>query len=266
MPTGPAARIGRSEAKERLLSAGRKLLADRGIGAAEMGVELADAIGESGVPKSSAYRLFSSETGTPQSNYTSELMRSLLEGGAHSDPDLGRDAALTVLAEHPGIFDDGSPLELAMVLRELVRQVSNANSAALIDSTSLRVYVTALASSVDPGPDPSPGSVEASLKASEAQEPPFIPLYKELTELFGLRLRLGWSWQMFDAVIASSTYGNALLHPFNEHVANIVRSTGPNGDDQQWTTTGIILEGTALIALEPNPRVTNAADLSSWLQ
>lgn len=259
-------RTSRDTAKEMLLTAGREMLAERGMGVAWIGVDLSEVIKSSGVPKSSAYRIFSAGAGTPQSNFTGELMGSLLEGGAHSDPDLTIAAAAAVLDEHPDLFDEGSPQELALVLRELIRRVANVNAAALVDSARLRVFVTALAAASDPGPNPKSGSVAASLMAAEQQEPPFIPLYRDFAGLFGLRLRPGWSWHMFDAVTTSSTYGQALRHRFNEHVANIVRPTGPNGENQRWTTTGITFEGAVLIALEPNPRVTNAADLSSWLQ
>ena len=226
MASNPTTRSRGADTKQAVLDSGLLLLHEHGIQASAIGVDLAEAIERAGVPKSSAYRLFTSETGNPQENFTAELVTALVVDGTHTDPKITFDAATTILAEHADLFETGTPRELADLLRQLIRVGTPVTVDALSENILFRAYVTALVSASRDVPRA--GSVEAALVKSETEESPFLQFYKELAELFGARLRPGWSWESLELVTSNASYGEALRKPFNESMNTITRRTGPN--------------------------------------
>ena len=247
-----------------VLAAGRDLLARPERQVVGLGVRLKDAIEHAGVPLSTGYRLFQSDTSEPQAVFTARLVRSLIERGDHTNPDRTLSAVEAVINEHQDVFDHGSSTELAVVLREAIRQGANANVAALAENISFRAYMIALAVAPTETED-DPDRLGAALAAAELQKSTYVDAYERLSALFGLRLRPTATWQQLDAVISSTAHGTALRSRYNPHVVDIMRPTGEGGELQRWNAVGITVEQLLLAFCEPNPRIKNPADTGSWL-
>lgn len=250
--------------KDAVLDAGRKLLVAQGPAATSgIDVKLKDAIVAADVPKTSAYRVFSDDEHSPQSMFSSELVRSLLTSGNHTDPAVTLDAAGEVLDAHVGSLAEGTDQDRAVVLRELVRVATSVNNAQLAESIDFRIFVVVLASCSGPGVQVDPSIIDTVI-GMEAEGSGFRTFYEELASLFGLQLRPGWTWSAFDAVATGASYGSALREGHNPHTP-IMRPTGPNGEDQEWSVVGVLLEGLILTATERAADAARSADLSTWL-
>ncbi len=251
------------EIRDTVLAAARELIRE-GSGIAPLNVDLSAAITAADVPRSSGYRAFGSDERSPQDEFVERLVESVIAGGVHSDPSHTLGAVNAVLDGVPDLFDTGSSAELATVFRELIRVVTLANIETLIEREEFRVYVSVLAMLSDRTVAET-SSLTAAVKRAEAQRSAFWTLYRDMADLFGLRLRPGWTWETFDAAVSTAGYGAALRHNVNPYVTSIVRNTGPDGAPQEWSAFGVAFEGIVLTAAEQNPRMKNGADLSIWL-
>lgn len=258
-----SSRLTSAQTRALLLAEGQRLLFDRGSNADPIGVELAQVIANSGVARSSAYRAFSDASLSPQEAYTTALAESLISTETHGDVEATTAAAFEVIGANTEIFDNGSPAELAVLLRQLIRAVVDANIAALQQSKLVWVYLAVLAS-VGQSKDPTNHPLTETLRSADRTEV-MARMYQDLAELFGLRLRPGWSWSRLDAAVSACVMGTGARMGLIDDLTGIMRDTGPNDELEEWSACGALVEGLLLVALEQNPRVRNAADLSLWI-
>lgn len=256
-------RLTADQSRELLLAEGHRILFERRVGADPIGVELSQVIAGTSVPRSSAYRAFKHDTLTPQEAFAEQLAESLISMETHGDTAATMAAALEMLASKPDIFDEGTPVELAHFLRQLIRVVITANLEALQRSKLVWVYLSALAA-VGQTDDPASHPLAATLRSAERTDE-MTRLYSDMAGLFGLRLRAGWTWSRFDAAVSACVMGVGARLGLVDDLAGIMRDTGEGGELEEWNACSSLVEGLLLVALEANPRVTNAADLSVWL-
>jgi len=259
----PSKRLSAAETRDLLVQEGHRLLLERGSNSDPIGVELSEAIANSEVPRSSAYRAFKHDTLSAQEAFTEALAMSLISAETHGDTEAVTTAALTLLASEPEIFDDGSPEELAVFLRKMIRVVISANIETLQRSKLVWVYLATLAS-VGQTPDPANHPLAPTLRSADRTDE-MVGLYRDLAELFGLRLRTGWTWSRLDAAVSACVMGTGARMGLVDDLSGIMRATGPGGEIEEWSACGALVEGLMMVALEPNPRVKNAADLRVWL-
>jgi len=101
-----------------LLTAGRELLEERGLAPGLGRVSLNDAIERSGIPRSSAYRLYSGGPG-PLESYRVALLSDVTSD--FLDRAERFEAVERTLLEHKSQIDNGDSAELATALREIIR-------------------------------------------------------------------------------------------------------------------------------------------------
>lgn len=245
---------------QQLLTAGRELLEERGLAPGLGRVSLNDAIERSGIPRSSAYRLFSGGPG-PLESYRIALL-----GDVTSDF-LDRaerfEAVERTLFEHKAAIDAEDPVELAAALREIIRVGVEENLLSWATSTEWKAVGSAVLAASS-----APGDHEEDLRMLQAGVLRLVrgvlPLYRDMAKLGGLRLRRGASWEEFARVTSAALEGVAMRHVVDAELLAIDRTTGPDGAQQTWNAGALIFESLFVSYFEADPNRVVSADLSTW--
>jgi hypothetical protein len=78
-------------------------------------------------------------------------------------------------------------------------------------------------------------------------------LLGRVMQVLGLRLRPPWTIRQFTMAVTAFSEGCSLRQRIDGGVEGIVRPTGPNGRDQEWTLFAAGLEALVHQFYEPNP-------------
>jgi hypothetical protein len=153
-----------------------------------------------------------------------------------------------------GTLDMTTPESRTRALREVCRIEGNASSAAIDQSTnwSLWISLVAMATST-PKPE-----MQARIKAALADG--YLSVTKFWSQNFialigvlGLRVRHPWSMDQLSTAAIAHAEGCALRQLTSDHVEMMIRSTGPNEEDQEWSPFAVGLEALVHQFLEPDP-------------
>lgn len=256
----PKKRLKAAESRRALLDAGLELLKLRGVAPGLDRVTLKEAIEVSGVPRSTAYRLYEGGKGQLE-----EFRADLLFDLDRAAPEVSIRSALDqVFADVEPLVASNDPVKLAQALREIVRVVVNAGTEAMVESVEWRVFMSSLAS-LGTGVDRDPQLAESFGAASHRFGDQFVELFDVLSNMFGIRTRDPLSTAELGVIIGAVAEGATLRQGVDSALGCIKRPTGPNGDLQNWNAAGVAVEGLLLSMTEPTPGAQVSADLSSWM-
>ncbi len=256
-------RLSSAEARDQLVAIGIELLSKRGLRMDPLGIELTEAIAASNVPRSSAYRAFKHETLSAQEAFAQAVSTCLISLNTHGDVTGTIEVAMEVISSRPDLLENGTKQELAFALRQLIRRSTDANVSGLEKSPLVWLYLGTLIA-VGQSDQPMDHPLVSTLRSPD-RIALMVNFYRDMLESFGLRLRSGWSYERLDAAISATMLGYGARMIVDPLLRNIMRPTGSDGEEEPWTMAAIAIEGLVLAAAEPNPRVVNAADLSSWI-
>jgi len=256
----PRKRLKAAESRRALLNAGLELLKSRGVAPGLDRVTLKDAIELSGVPRSTAYRLYEGGRGQLE-EYRADLLSDL-----DSSVDTGPTgmAIEQVLADVAPLIESHDPSKLASALREVIRVLAHTNVESVAQSLEWRVYMSSLAS-VGTGVEADAAMTEAFRLAAQQFGDRFVELFAELGSIFGLRPRDPLTLHDLGALVSSTIEGTALHQPVEPRLADMKRTTGVDGQLQSWSAAGIAIEGLVVSWFEPDPHANVSADLGSWI-
>ena len=255
----PRKRLKAAESRRALLDAGLELLKSRGVAPGLDRVTLKEAIELSGVPRSTAYRLYEGGKGQLE-EFRADLL-SDLDNSIDAAPTMA--AAEAVFAEVAPQIESGDPVQMAAALREVVRVIMNANMESVVSSLEWRVHMSSLAS-LGTGMEADPEMTEAFRATASEFGERFIEFYNQLSSAFGLRTRQPLTIHEFGVLASSIAEGIALRQHVDPRLASMKRATGPDGTLQSWNAAGIAIEGLLITWLEPDPAAVVSADLSTW--
>jgi AcrR family transcriptional regulator len=257
-------RQSRAETKSALLTAGVQILVERGLDAGLNPVTLNDAIRASDVPRASAYRLFAEEDADPQDAFRVKLVLSFVA----DDPlKPRREALVEIIADLLQELNGHSPAERASKLRQVVRQ-SLLGTRSLMAGDKGWAVVAPMWASTALSPNPSPEMVDSLRVWSRARTFTYLPIWKQLAADCGFRLRPGIDWLTFCTLVRSSAAMEWIGGANHPQLRRIQRPTGPDGALQDWSLSGIVVEGLLLSCIEPDPEaeVEVGVDARSWLE
>ena len=261
----PKDRFSADQAREAVLAAGRALLRERGLQPGFGNVTFNDAISRSGVPRGSAYRLWSlSDSRKPQDAFWDDLLVTTIASGSTNETETTHAVVDDYLSAQHDLVNNGTPADKAHILRETIRLGAEANIKSLAQSPEWYLQMASLASR-SLVPHPNPAIEEAHQEGNKVTTTRFIDLYRELGDLFGLRLRSNYTWEQFSTMAASAACGVSVHWMHNPWVVNIQRATGPDGQMKKWSGFGVLLEGLVFLCFEPIPEADNAADITIWV-
>lgn len=242
------------EARDEVIQAGLEILREQGLEPGLSRVTLNDSIAAAGVPRPSAYRVFTGPDLAPQDEFRAALLVSLVERfGATAQRSVG-----VVVGEGKAVLEMDDPVEAASVLREIVRVASLAEEEEMRTALGAGFSTSLIATAMDAEPDPA--TVEAFKTVFDSITDRYANAYGDVLKLFGLRAQPQTSLKQIAALIVQAA-DVTLLHNFGPFASRKMRPTGPGGEMQEWSTLGIVIEGYILTLLEPDPNVAFSADL-----
>jgi len=255
----PKKRLKAAESRRALLDAGLELLNSRGVAPGLDRVTLKEAIELSGVPRSTAYRLYEGGKGQLE-EYRADLLTDL-DNSIDDGPT--REAIEQVMLDVEPLIATKDPVKLAQALREVIRVVVNANMESVVRSVEWRVFMSSLAS-WGTGADTDPDMAAAFRAAAQDFGERFVEFFEIVGATFGLRTREPLQTKDFGLLVSSIIEGIALRQSVDSRLECMKRPTGPNGELQAWNAAGIAIEGLLVTWAEPRRDAEVSADLSTW--
>jgi len=237
------------EAREALLDAGWETLVERGLVPGLDRVTLHEAIERSGVPRTTAYRVFSGPDGALGAFRAALLDR--IQNGLDAQPSF--DLVAELLAESEAILASGDGAAKADLFREMVRIGFNDRLEKLSAEPSWRAYVSTVAAMQFEGEGEVPGSAAIGDR--------FVPLFEAMGDIFGFRPRQGLDWSTFASILVAAVDG-AALRMLEDPSFRRIDLTGDR--NRSWNGGSVIAMSMFLVWCEPDPGAESPADLHRW--
>lgn len=254
-----APRLSVRETRAALIDSGCQLFleprTDWGLGR----ISLGEAISRSAVSRASAYRAFSEDQADPQESFRLAVLlevisRTLIDTSVVGEVLAGLD---------PNEFENDAD-GMAAELREVIRRWTNLNFFANLDNELVRA-VDVVRSVVGLSPDPDPQILAAVQHALERSRIEFHPYLQAFSERYGLRPRPWTNLDQIQRMFVSITAMAMIEWTIDETTRVIMRPTGPDGEDREWSLNGTVIEGICLNMLEEDPEAELSADIQTWL-
>lgn len=252
------------DVRAKLVTAGTKLLRERG---AELGlsqITLSDTIAEAGVSRSTAYRSLAHQDLAPQAVLHQEVLTQLLgRYGKGTSTDAIATAVAHELERHAAVMTNGTVQERTVLLRSLIRIGANTSFTDLIESPE-RSLLTAVYGSLQSSPAPPDWRHEALRQGEANLTRMFSELYTGLIEMFDYAVQEPFTMDQLVALGASLVEGLAMRHGFNDQVTIVERATGPGGATEQWSLFAIAFEKLFVTICAPRNGENPFADLGAY--
>ena len=252
-------RLSSRETRAALIESGCELFVeartDWGLGR----ISLGEAISRADVSRASAYRVFGTSDKDPQDDFQLAVLLEVIQQTV---------VDTSIVGEVLSGLDSGAfgpePVGRAAELREVIRCWTNLNLDNNRQNELVRAFdVCRAVVSLSPNPDP---EILAALRhALERSKVEFEPYIQALAERYGVRPRPWTSLEQMQHVFIALTTMAMAEWEIDETTRTFMRPTGPKGEDQDWTLSGMLIESLCLIALEADPEAKVSADLTSWL-
>ena len=223
-------------------------------------ISFADAIELSGVPRASAYRAFSNSDADPQEAFRLTVLmetigRTLVDTSVVTEVLAGLDSSLY------GTDADGRAAEL----REVIRQSSQRSFDSNFASPHLRA-VEACRAVVSLSTNPNPQILEAVQQSLQRSQDEFRPYFEALKGAYGVRPKSWITLDQFQSIVIAAAGMAVVEWESTPDARSSMRPTGPDGQLQEWSLLGLIIEGICITTFETDPAATGGANLASWLQ
>ena len=151
-------------------------------------------------------------------------------------------------------LDLASPDARHRALREACRVEGNASSAAIDGSANWQLWIGVFALATSAGAP----ELRARIMTAIAAEYHSVTTYwsrnfAALFDLLGFRIRHPWTMDDFSTAAIAFAEGCALRQLATREVATVLRPTGPDGQDQEWSPYATGMEALVAQYLEPVP-------------
>jgi len=184
-----------------------------------------------------------------QADFQADVLVTIARGEARRAQVSG-ERVVALLAD----FDMGSAESRSLALREVCRSEGNASSAAIDDSANWQLWIGVIAMATSAAAP----ELQARIKAAIAEEYGSVTRFWSrnflaLAGLLGFRVRHPWTMDHFSTAAIAFAEGCALRQMASGDVGTVVRPTGPDGRDQEWSPYATGMEALVNQYLEPDP-------------
>jgi hypothetical protein len=164
------------------------------------------------------------------------------------------DETMQALAALLDTIDLSTAESRAGALRDLCRVAGAASADAIANSPNWSLWISVVAMATATTRPDQRRRVQAALHEGYAAVTKFWEeTYSALIELFGLRVRQPWTVRQFTMAVTAYSEGCSLRQRIDGTSEVIVRPTGPDGEDEDWTLFAVGLEALVQQFLEPDP-------------
>jgi hypothetical protein len=222
-------------------------------------ISLGDAIGRSEVSRASAYRAFADDKGEPQDAFRVAVLLEVISRTVIDTSIVGEVLSGLDPSEF-GSDADGRAAEL----REVIRCWTNRNLESSLENDLVRA-VDICRAVVGLSPEPDPDILDAIRHAIDRSRNEFVPYLEAMGGRYGVRPRQWTNFDQLQRIFIAVTAMAMVEWTLDETTRVMVRPTGPNGADREWSLSGTIIESICLLLIEPDPDADVPANLASWL-
>ena len=252
----PTRRSGQ-EIRTRLVEEGREILFTEGL-----------AVGSSNLTFKRVFERLEAKTGMRitnasvikriwenQADFQADVLVTIARDEARRAQGMGQ-RAITLL----GALDMTTPESRSRALREVCRVEGNASSTAIDQSTNWPLWIGVVGMATSTAEPERQARIKGALADGYLSVTRFwSENFIALANVLGLRVRLPWSMDQFSMAAIAFAEGCALRQLTNDHVEMMIRPTGPNGEDQEWSLYAVGMEALVHQFLEPDPEYTPPA-------
>ena len=188
-----------------------------------------------------------------QADFQADVLVSIAQDEGRPETDLTVQAVAALL---DGL--DLSTVEArARSLREVCRVGGAVSADAIANSTNWALWISVVAMATATALPDQRGRIQAALLQGYGSVTKFWEeTYTAVMQLVGLRVRQPWTLRQFTIAVTAYSEGCSLRQRIEGHTEVIVRPTGPNGEDQEWTLFAAGLEALVQQFFEPDPDFT----------
>jgi len=241
-----------AENRDLLLAAARRLLREQGLANPVHSVTLRAAYEAAGVPQQSAYRLYQGNDVPPQTAFRRDLLAHLLSGSPLSDFDATHTEVIDHITENYDVVtSSGTPYEMGVVFREMMRLATNAWVQAATESDGYVVLVTTAMATQGTDEEAPLSSILRQNAAPNLGV--FRSIHDAMTQLFGVRYKGGHTASGVIAMWHGMIHGHLIAGALDPSYSIVYRNTGLDGTPQPWTSVGLLCEALTVRAMEPDP-------------
>ena len=246
-------RLSRNELRDLFIEAGRGILREEGIGAG----------GDSLTFKRARERV-EAETGIRVTN-ASLIGRIWIDQFDYQTDVLAAAAADDSASEIADTLEDLAPVLMNMnpsseesrrsTMREVCRISTASNTRALRQSTDWLIWIGIWAITAVGGSPDRRSRIDAALEQSyQAVTERMEGIYQAGMDFIGYRVRPGLTVRQFTIAVAALAEGCVLRDRVDsKHMNGIIRPTGPDGEEQEWSLFGLALDALSSAFFELDP-------------
>lgn len=202
--------------RQALRAAAVRLLIERGLPLATSDISLTDAAREADVSRATAFRAYQDPVGDqrPRDRFSDDVLCHLAADLSNTDEAQYGSTILAILAvlAELGPVDQLSAAERERALVRVICVGADENYRQLVADQEWGLHTAILGTSVTR--PPSPQVHEALTASTAAAARRYRDLYRELAELFQMRLRPGYTYEQFAALAWFLIEGIALRHRY----------------------------------------------------
>jgi len=246
------ARRSRDELRNLLVETGRELLAEEGL-----------QTGSSNLTFKRVFDRVELKTGERITN--ASVIRRVWEHQAEFQADVlvavTRDqarpeaaATMEAMAAALSILDLSTAESRSDAVREVFRAGGNVNSSEIGESAVWPLWISVVAMSASAASPVERRRLSSSLSEGfDSVSRSWSDNFAVLMEVLGLRIRPNLTLEQFVSLVVALAQGCSLRTRTTDHNEMIVRPTGPNGEDQDWSLFALGLEALLHQFMEPDP-------------
>ncbi len=248
----------REELRATLLQAGREILYEEGL-----------ETGSNNLTFKRVFERVEAKTGLRVTN--ASVIRRVWENQADYQADVlvaiaqdeGRpeiDSTVQTVADLFAGLDLSTAQARAGALQEVCRLGGAASSAAIAESPNWSLWISVVAMATATNRPEQRRRVQAALlDGYESVSKFWEETYTGLMELLGLRLRQQSTIRQYTMAVTAYSEGCSLRQRVEGHLDTIIRPTGPDGEDEEWTLFAVGLEALVHQFFEPDPEAAATA-------
>ncbi|MEL6893627.1 MAG: hypothetical protein AAFP84_18690 [Actinomycetota bacterium] len=210
------------------------------------------------VPQQSAYRLYQGKDVPPQTAFHRDVLAHLLTDDPVSAFETTQHDVIAYLADQHETITSGTPYEMGVVFRELMRLSTNIWVRTAAESPGYRVLLT---TAVAVG-DGSQADASSLLRSTAVPFTMHRDVHDAVIEMFGLRYTSGHTAERVIEMWGGLVAGNLVSSAINPSSATFYRDTGPDGSPQAWTSVGLLCEALTVRVMEPDPNAARSMSLA----
>jgi hypothetical protein len=185
-----------------------------------------------------------------QSEFQAEVLVAIARDEGRTEVGNGADAIAAVLTD----LDLSTPESRMRSLREVCRVGGNATNVAIHESPNWPLWITVVSMATATTTPEQQARIKSALTDGyKSTYEDRTKLYELLMQVFGMRLRTPWTIDQFTIAVTAFSEGCSLRQHITGNIEVMLRPTGSQGEEQEWSLLAVGVEALIDQFFEPDP-------------